>query len=276
MSKEYEAIIRLGSFAGVLGLMMYWEWLTPRRPLASSRRKRWAANLALAFINALTVRLLAPVGVAGIALLAERRQWGLFNHLAVPDWAAVAVSVVLLDFLVYLQHVLFHALPLLWRLHMVHHADLDVDATTGARFHTLEILISLGIKSAAVLLLGAPALAVVIFEVLLSATALFNHGNVRLPAWLDRLARLVLVTPDMHRIHHSMQPAETNSNFGFNLPWWDYLLGTYRAQPAQAHDRMTLGLPDVRGPEVERLDGMLLLPFSAGGAVEEGLSRRLP
>src|SRR5262245_60367996 len=256
--------------------MMYWEQLTPRRPLASLRRKRWAANLALAAINVLTVRLLAPLGVAGIALLAERRQWGLFNYLAVPDWAAVAVSVVLLDFLIYLQHVLFHALPLLWRLHMVHHADPDVDATTGARFHTLEILISLGIKSVAVLLLGAPALAVVIFEVLLSATALFNHGNVRLPAWLDRIARLLLVTPDMHRIHHSAQPAETNSNFGFNLPWWDYLLGTYRARPAQPHDTMALGLPDVRGPQVERLDGMLLLPFNAVRAVDEGLSRRRP
>ena len=173
----------------------------------------------------------------------------------------MVLSVVALDLVIYLQHVLFHAVPLLWRLHMVHHADLDFDTTTGVRFHPIEILLSLGIKAAAVVLLGAPAVAVLIFEVLLNATSLFNHGNVRLPAWLDRLLRLVVVTPEMHRVHHSVHPRETNSNFGFNLPWWDFLFGTYKAQPADGHEGMTVGLAQFRDERVERLHWMLLLPF---------------
>jgi len=181
---------------------------------------------------------------------------------AIPDWLAVAVSVLALDLVVYLQHVMFHAVPLLWRLHMVHHADLDFDATTGVRFHVIEIILSLGIKAAAIVLLGAPAVGVLIFEVLLNATSLFNHGNVRLPAWLDRLLRLVVVTPEMHRVHHSVVARETNSNFGFNLPWWDWLFGTYAAQPAAGHERMTIGLEQYRDERVaDRLHWMLLLPF---------------
>jgi sterol desaturase/sphingolipid hydroxylase (fatty acid hydroxylase superfamily) len=169
---------------------------------------------------------------------------------------------VYLDFAIYLQHVMFHAVPLLWRLHMVHHADLDIDATTGVRFHVLEILISMGIKMAAVVLLGAPALAVLIFEVLLNATSMFSHGNARMPAWLERLLRLFVVTPDMHRVHHSIHPNETNSNFGFNAPWWDYLFGTYKAQPADGHEGMTIGLEQFRDERrADRLHWMLLLPF---------------
>src|SRR5439155_5762739 len=185
----------------------------------------------------------------------------LLNHLALPAWLAIVLSVVALDFLIYVQHVLFHAVPALWRLHMVHHADLDFDVTTGVRFHTLEIVLSMGIKIAAVVLLGVPALAVLIFEVCLNATSMFSHGNVRLPLWLDRGLRLVVVTPEMHRVHHSAAPRETNSNFGFNLPWWDYLLGTYDAQPAEGHEGMTIGLSQFRDDRVEKLHWMLALPF---------------
>jgi sterol desaturase/sphingolipid hydroxylase (fatty acid hydroxylase superfamily) len=197
----------------------------------------------------------------GVALGAEEHGWGLFNNVAVPAWLAVVLAVVALDLIIYLQHVMFHAVPLLWRLHMVHHADLDFDVSTGLRFHTIEILLSMGIKAAAVVLLGAPALGVLIFEVLLNATSMFSHGNVRLPAWLDRVLRLLVVTPDMHRVHHSVDPRETNSNFGFNLPWWDFLLGTYRAQPEAGHEGVTIGLEQFRDERVEQLPWMLLLPF---------------
>jgi sterol desaturase/sphingolipid hydroxylase (fatty acid hydroxylase superfamily) len=257
----HEPAIRLGCFGGVLLLMALWEALAPRRRLTLGRPWRWFSNLGLVGIDTLAARFLAPLGAVGVALLAEERGWGLFHNVAVPDWLAVALSVVALDLAIYLQHVMFHAVPLLWRLHMVHHADLDFDATTGVRFHTFEILLSLGIKAAAVVLLGAPAPAVLAFEVLLNATSLFNHGNVRLPAWLDRPLRLVVVTPEMHRVHHSTRPRETNSNFGFNLPWWDYLFGTYKAQPADGHEGMTIGLAQFRDAWVDRLHWMLLLPF---------------
>jgi sterol desaturase/sphingolipid hydroxylase (fatty acid hydroxylase superfamily) len=258
---RYESLIRLGCFAGVLLLMALWEALAPRRRRSVSRPLRWSSNLGLTALNTLAVRFLVPVGAVGTALVAEQRGWGVLNNVAVPGWLAVVLAVVGLDFFIYLQHVLFHAVPLLWRLHMVHHADLDFDATTGVRFHTIEILLSMGIKMAAVALLGAPALGVVAFEVLLNATSLFNHGNVRLPGWLDRLLRLVVVTPEMHRVHHSAKVSETNSNFGFNLPWWDWLFGTYRPQPAAGHEGMTIGLEQFRDERVERLDCMLALPF---------------
>jgi sterol desaturase/sphingolipid hydroxylase (fatty acid hydroxylase superfamily) len=208
------------------------------------------------------VRLIAPLGVTGVAVLAQSHGWGLFNNAALPDWLAVMVCVVAFDLTLYLQHVMFHAVPLLWRLHMVHHADLDFDVTTGVRFHTFEILLSLGIKSAVALLLGPPVLAVILFEVLLNATSMFGHGNVRMPARLDGLLRWIVVPPDMHRVHHSAVAGETNSNFGFNLSWWDYLLGTYRDQPKTGHDGMTIGLSHLRDErQVERLHSMLLLPF---------------
>jgi sterol desaturase/sphingolipid hydroxylase (fatty acid hydroxylase superfamily) len=258
----HEPIIRLGCFAGVLALMALWEALAPRRRRTVGLGLRWASNLGLAALNTLAVRFLVPLGAVAAALLAQERGWGVLNNLEIPAWLAVALAVVTLDLIIYLQHVMFHAVPLLWRLHMVHHADLDFDATTGVRFHTLEILLSMGIKIAAVVLLGAPALAVVAFEVLLNATSLFNHGNIYLPRWLDRLLRLVVVTPEMHRVHHSVIPRETNSNFGFNLPWWDFLFGTYRAQPAAGHEDMTIGLEQVRDEkQADRLHWMLLLPF---------------
>jgi sterol desaturase/sphingolipid hydroxylase (fatty acid hydroxylase superfamily) len=197
----------------------------------------------------------------GLALLGEARGWGLLNTLALPDWLSLALAVLLLDLVIYLQHVMFHAVPALWRLHRMHHADLDLDVTTGARFHPIEILLSMGLKLAAVAALGAPALAVLVFEVLLNATAMFNHANLKIPVALDRVLRWVIVTPDMHRVHHSVVPRETNSNFGFNLPWWDRLLGTYRAQPAAGHEAMTIGLEAFRAPRDLRLDRMLVQPF---------------
>jgi sterol desaturase/sphingolipid hydroxylase (fatty acid hydroxylase superfamily) len=258
---HYEAVIRLGCFGGVLLLMALWEVLAPRRRLTVSRPVRWSNHLGLVGLNSLAVRFLIPLGAVGTALLTQEHGWGLLNNVALPAWLSVVLAVVALDFFIYLQHVLFHAVPLLWRLHMVHHADLDFDTTTGVRFHTLEILLSMGIKMAAVVLLGAPALAVVLFEVLLNATSMFNHGNVWLPRWLDRVLRLVVVTPEMHRVHHSINPRETNSNFGFNLPWWDFLFGTYRAQPAGGHEGMTIGLAQFRDVWVERLHWLLALPF---------------
>jgi len=257
----HEPIIRLGSFASVLALMALAEVLAPRRRLTVGRHPRWLSNLGLVALDTLAVRLLLPLGAVGMAVLAQERGWGLVNNLDLPGWLAVTLSVLALDLVIYLQHVLFHAVPVLWRLHMVHHADLDFDVTTGVRFHTLEILLSMGLKLAAVVLLGAPALGVLIFEVLLNATSMFSHTNVRMPAWLDRVLRLIVVTPDMHRVHHSVAVRETNSNFGFNVPWWDYLLGTYRAQPADGHEGMTIGLEQFRDDRVERLHWMLLLPF---------------
>jgi sterol desaturase/sphingolipid hydroxylase (fatty acid hydroxylase superfamily) len=270
----YEPWIRLGSFTGVLLLLTVWELLAPRRRRMTRTLPRWLSNLGLATVNTVAVRFLVPLSAVGAAFLAEERRWGALPNVAVPDWLKVLLAVVALDFIIYLQHVLFHAVPALWRLHMVHHADLDLDATSGVRFHTVEILLSMGIKVAGVVVLGAPALAVVLFEVLLNATSMFNHANVRLSRGLDRLLRLVLVTPDMHRVHHSVHVRETNSNFGFNLPWWDYLLGTYRDQPADGHEGMALGLGWLRD---ERRTGwlhrMLLLPFlGQGGGVP--ISRR--
>ena len=258
-----EAGIRLISFGGVLLTLMLWERLAPRRPLGVGKPLRWASNLGLVGVNSLLVRLVAPLGVMGVALWADAREVGLFHTVAAPPWVAVVCSVVLLDLAIYLQHVMFHAVPLLWRLHMVHHADLDFDVTTGVRFHTIEILLSIGIKAAVILLLGAPAIAVLIFEVLLNATSMFNHSNVRIPLGIDRWLRWMVVTPDMHRVHHSVHVRETNSNFGFNLPWWDRLLGTYRDQPTDGHTGMVVGLSQFRDErQVDRLHRMLLLPWT--------------
>lgn len=253
--------MRLGCFAGVLLLLALLERFAPRRETPPGKPMRWVNHLSLAAINTLAARLLLPLSAFVVALLAEERGWGLLNYIAIPAWLAIPIAVVALDLAIYGQHVLFHHVPLLWRLHMVHHADRELDATTGLRFHTLEMLLSLVIKSAAVIVLGAPALAVVIFEIVLNATSLFNHANLNLPGWLDRLLRLVLVTPDMHRIHHSVYKQETDSNFGFNLPWWDHLFGTYRAQPIEPHTRMQLGLAQFREAPVGRLAWILAAPF---------------
>jgi len=256
-----EPLIRGAAFALVLLAMALWEVLASRRPQWISRRQRWPGNLLLVALNTLLVRLLFPLAGVGAALVAAEQGWGLFNLIALPMWLAVVASVIALDMAIYFQHRLFHAAPWLWRLHRMHHADLEFDVTTGLRFHPLEILISMGIKLAMVTLLGAPALAVLIFEVLLNATSMFNHGNVRLPTGIDRGLRLLVVTPDMHRVHHSIIRRETDSNFGFNLPWWDRLFGTYRDQPAAGHLGMTIGIEDFREAHDLRLDRMLLQPF---------------
>jgi sterol desaturase/sphingolipid hydroxylase (fatty acid hydroxylase superfamily) len=263
-----DAAVRLLPFVGVLLVLAVLEALLPRRRPSAPKGKRWANNLALVALNTLAARVLLPAGAVGMALYVESRGWGLLPELGLPYWLAVALTVVALDFVIYLQHVLFHAVPALWRLHRVHHADLDFDASTGLRFHTIEIVISLGIKLAAVALLGPPALGVLLFEVLLNATAMFSHANLKLPVWLDRALRLVVVTPDMHRVHHSADVRETDSNFGFNLPWWDYLLGTYRAQPAAGHEAMTVGLSEFRDERVLRLPWMLASPFAPDGRPE--------
>ena len=259
-----EPLIRLGVFAAVLTLLMAWELLAPRRQLTVGRGRRWPGNVGVVLIDTLLVRLLFPTAAVGLALVAEAKGWGLLNLVAAPDWLALLATIILLDLIIYAQHVLFHAAPLLWRLHRMHHADLDIDVTTGVRFHPVEILLSMVIKLGAVVVLGAPALGVMIFEVLLNATSMFNHSNVRLPVGVDRWLRRILVTPDMHRVHHSIVTRETNSNFGFNLPWWDWLFGTYRAQPAAGHVAMTIGLPQFRDPSELRLDRMLLQPLRRG------------
>ncbi|MEW6220195.1 MAG: sterol desaturase family protein [Thermodesulfobacteriota bacterium] len=258
---ESELIIRLGGFLGAFLACALWERLAPRRPLSAGRRLRWLANLGVTLLNSMALRLLFPVLAVGSAAAAAARGWGLLNNYPLPGWLAVITSLVLLDFVIYVQHVLFHTLPLLWRLHMVHHADLDVDVTTGLRFHPLEIMLSMLIKIATVLLIGAPVLSVLVFEVVLNATSIFNHSNAAMRPALDRVLRLLVVTPDMHRVHHSVTIRETNSNFGFNLPWWDRIMGTYRPQPVAGHTGMTIGLAQFRPPQPQGLGWMLLLPF---------------
>ncbi len=257
-----ELPIRLGFFFGIFALMAVWEIFAPRRTLTVPKTVRWTNNLGLVVFNSLILRLLFPVAAVGVALFAEQHGWGLLNYYETLFPLAILIAVVAMDFVIWLQHVMVHAIPLLWRLHRVHHADLDFDVTTGVRFHTLEIILSMLIKFATILLLGPPVVAVVIFEVLLNATAMFNHGNIRLPLQVDRILRWIIITPDMHRVHHSVEDDETNSNFGFNLPWWDRLFGTYRDQPRETHEKMTIGIHKYRDPkQVNRLPEMLLLPF---------------
>ncbi|RPH50998.1 MAG: sterol desaturase family protein [Lysobacterales bacterium] len=259
-----EWAIRFGAFASVSVAMALWEVWAPRRRLAVGRGRRWPNNLGVVALDTLIVRILFPTAAVGVALVCEARGWGVFNALALPFGVATVVSVILLDLAIYLQHVLFHAVPALWRLHRMHHADLDFDVTTGVRFHPVEIVLSMLIKFGVVVLLGAPALAVLIFEVLLNATSMFNHSNVAIPPTADRILRLLVVTPDMHRVHHSILRSETNSNFGFNFPWGDRLFGTYRSQPKEGHDGMTIGIESFRDPAELRLDRMLLQPLREG------------
>jgi sterol desaturase/sphingolipid hydroxylase (fatty acid hydroxylase superfamily) len=257
----HEQAIRLGFFLGVLAIMAAWEAAAPRRRRNIPRLLRWPNNLAVVAIDTVLVRLAFPVAAVALALLAETRGWGLLNSIALPWWLSFALAVALLDLAIYLQHVMFHAVPALWRLHRMHHADLEIDVTTGVRFHPVEILLSMGLKLAVVAALGPPAAAVLVFEVLLNATSMFNHSNVHLPESLDHLLRLIVVTPDMHRVHHSIRVKETNSNFGFNLPWWDRLFGTYRAQPKDGHEAMTIGIEQFRQRRDLWLDRMLIQPL---------------
>ena len=259
---EREAVLRLSCFAAVFVAMCLWEIAAPRRPLSVSKLQRWTHNIGLLFLNSLVLRVLFPAAAVGIAYTTAVSGWGLFNRVDLPYWFEVLVAVLLLDLAIYLQHVLMHRVPLLWRLHRVHHADLDIDMTTGSRFHTLEIIVSMLIKWVVIFLLGPALLAVLIFETLLNGMAVFNHANVRLPGTIDRLLRLLLITPDVHRVHHSILRHETNSNYGFNLSIWDRAFGTYIDQPEKGHSAMTIGIPEFRDPEqVDKLPGMLTLPF---------------
>jgi sterol desaturase/sphingolipid hydroxylase (fatty acid hydroxylase superfamily) len=257
----HEAGIRLTFFCAVLAIMIGWEFAAPRRRLSAPVAVRWCSNLGLVIVSALLVRLAFPLVAVGTAAIAAERGWGLFNWVPAPSWLAIAVSVVALDLAIYAQHVVFHKVPALWRLHRMHHSDVDIDATTGVRFHPVEIALSMAIKMAMILILGAPAVAVVIFEVLLNATAMFNHGNVELPQTVDRALRLVVVTPDFHRVHHSVYRDETDSNYGFNLSVWDRLFRTYRPQPRDGHETMTIGLDIFRDPRQRYLDKLLIQPF---------------
>lgn len=258
---DNELLIRLGFFFGILVVMFLWELIAPRRPLTTSKIIRWFSNLGLVLIDSIVVRLFFPTALAGIALLVQQRGWGLFNQFELPYLLKIIFSVLVLDLVIYLQHIMFHSVPLFWRLHMVHHTDMDFDVTTGVRFHPIEILLSMGIKMIVVVLIGAPAVAVLIFEIILNGTSMFNHGNVHYSQNIDSILRLLVVTPEMHRVHHSTIRWETNSNLGFNFPWWDRLFGTYRDQPAKGHLEMTIGLDQYKEPNKLTLPWLLVLPF---------------
>ena len=257
-----ELLVRLGAFAGVFALMALWEVLAPRRQPITGRRRRWPSNLGIVVFNTLLLRLSFPVTAVGIAMFAQQHQWGVLHYIALPAWAHVTVAFVLLDLAIYVQHRLFHIVPVFWRLHRMHHADTEFDLTNGLRFHPLEIVLSMLIKFAVIVAIGAPAAAVLVFEVVLNATSIFNHANACLPLWLDRHLRWFLVTPDMHRVHHSVHRQETDSNFGFNLPWWDRLFRTYCAQPQDGHVGMQIGLHEFRNPKWLRLDRLLWQPWA--------------
>jgi sterol desaturase/sphingolipid hydroxylase (fatty acid hydroxylase superfamily) len=257
----YEPLLRLAAFIGVFVLMAAWEYFAPRRAPQFRRRARWPHNIALLLIDIAVVRVVVPGVAITVALAGELNGWGLFNVVQPPVWIGIPVAVAFLDLVIYFQHVAFHAVPTLWRLHRVHHTDLDFDVTTGTRFHPVEILISTGIKCAAVAAIGAPVVAVLAFELLLNASSMFNHGNVLIAPSVDRWMRWFVVTPDMHRVHHSIVFNETSSNFGFTLPFWDRLLGTYRDQPARGHDDMTIGVDAFRSENDLRVDRLLIQPF---------------
>ncbi|OGR90623.1 MAG: hypothetical protein A3J74_05845 [Elusimicrobia bacterium RIFCSPHIGHO2_02_FULL_57_9] len=259
MNREY--MLRIGFFFGIFVLVALWEAVAARRKLGAPKAARWIGNLGIVLLNTLAVYWLLPVTAVGLAALSQARGWGVLNNFPLPDGPALILGVIALDIAIYLQHVMFHAVPILWRLHRVHHVDLDFDVTTGLRFHPIEIVLSMLIKLAVVAFLGPSPLAVLIFEILLNGTSMFNHGNIKIPQSLDRALRLFVVTPDMHRVHHSILVRETNSNFGFNLPWWDRLFGTYRSQPAAGHEGMSIGISEFRDGRSWNLPWMLAIPF---------------
>ncbi|MBI4042079.1 MAG: sterol desaturase family protein [Deltaproteobacteria bacterium] len=256
-----ELAVRLICFAAIFAVIAGWEFQNPRRKLASSKFWRWFSNLSIVAINTLLVRLILPIAAYDMAFIARSHHWGILNQWDLPLWVSALLSVIALDFAIYLQHVMFHAVPIFWRFHMMHHSDLDFDVTTGIRFHPIEILLSMLIKMGVVTIIGAPPIGVLLFEVLLNATSIFNHGNVALWPPLDKYLRLLVVTPEMHRVHHSVIAGETNSNFGFNFPWWDRLFATYQAQPKFGHLRMTIGLHQFRDSKKLTLPHLLALPF---------------
>lgn len=263
-SANIEIISRLSAFASVLIILALAESWWPRRPRKLPRILRWSANFGMLALNTLIIRLILPVSIAGFALYVEQQGYGLLNLVNLPVWLKIIIAVLALDLVIWAQHVAFHRVPWLWRLHRMHHADTEFDLSTGIRFHPIEIILSALIKLAAVAALGAPAMAVIVFEILLNATAMFNHANLAVPQTLDRALRLFVVTPDMHRVHHSIHSDEHDRNFGFNLPWWDYLFRTYKAQPRDGHERMIIGLGRFRDRKEALIDRMLTQPFREG------------
>ena len=253
--------IRIGWYLSVLILMALWELRAPRRPLTVSKLCRWGGNLTIMALNTVIARLAFMGGAVAVAITGEERGWGLLHLLDGPVWLETAMAIVALDFIIYWQHRVFHLVPVFWRFHMMHHSDLDLDVTSGVRFHPVEIVLSLLVKAVAIMAVGASPLAVVIFEVVLNATSLFNHSNVVMPQGLDRALRWMVVTPDMHRIHHSADVRETNSNYGFNVPWWDRLFGTYCPEPALGQMSMKIGLEHLDSPVCLNLFKMLRFPF---------------
>ena len=266
--------IRISFFLGIFGIVAIWEFIAPRRVLSIPKGIRWMNNLGITVLNTVILRILFPAAAVGVAALAETQGWGVINYLEIPYLLAIISTVIIMDAVIYFQHVLVHSVPMLWRLHRVHHADLDFDVTTGARFHPIEIILSMFIKFSTIIILGPPIIAVLIFELLLNATSMFNHGNIHIPTHIDRYLRWFIVTPDMHRVHHSIEVDETNSNFGFNLPWWDRLFGTYRNQPRAGHEQMTIGIDTFRDRQhCTWLSGMLAMPF-IGKITDYAINRR--
>lgn len=270
---DNEPAIRLTFFFGIFIVMALWELAAPRRELKTSKPVRWLSNLGIVAINTFLVRFLFPTAAVGMAFVAKEGGWGFFNNVEISQWFAIAISVIFLDSVIYFQHVLFHGVPALWRLHRVHHTDLDYDVTTGARFHPIEIILSMLIKLAVVIAIGAPPVAVLLFEIILNGTAMFNHSNVRLPIAIDQVLRGIIVTPDMHRVHHSVEDHEANSNFGFALSVWDHAFGTYLAQPEKGHLDMEIGIHGFRDPAKLTLPHMLTLPF-VGKVTGYAINRR--
>lgn len=259
---ENESTLRLSAFLLVFLVVAIFEWVFPRRKLQLPKAKRWLQHLVLLVVNALLVRLFFPMAAVGAAILAQKQGWGLFNVWPLHPLVNTLLAVVLLDLAIYTQHILFHYIPWLWRIHRVHHADLDFDVTTGLRFHPVEILLSMLIKFAVIIALGAPAIAVLIFELILNTMSMFNHSNIHLSRTADKVLRSALVTPDMHRVHHSTISNEMNTNYGFCLSYWDRLFKTYKKQPTEGHQAMTIGLDYYQNErETNRLIGMLLLPL---------------
>lgn len=261
---DNEIYVRLGFFLGIFAFMAVWEVVAPRRVLNISKISRWYNNITITFLNSVVLRLFFPVTALGVALIAKERGWGILNMFEIGDWTAGIIAIAALDLVIYLQHRLFHSVQALWRIHMVHHTDIDIDVTTGTRFHPFEIILSMIIKMITIVIIGASAWSVLTFEVLLNGTSMFNHGNAFISLRIDSILRKFIVTPDMHRVHHSVLIDETNNNFGFNLPWWDHLLGTYRDQPAEGHQGMTIGLSNFRDPNHLTLPNILALPVIRG------------
>lgn len=269
---EHETIIRLSVFIGIFVLMALCELIIPRRPLTTSKTRRWFTNIGLTALNSIFISLIPALLAVGMAYKAADNGWGILNHFSLPPTLAIVITIVVFDCLIYWQHVFFHKIPILWRLHRVHHSDVDLDVTSGARFHTIEIFLSMLIKLLAIRIIGPPAMGILLFEVILNGSAMFNHSNIRLPLSIDRILRKVMVTPDMHRVHHSVYRDETDSNYGFFLPWWDYLFTTYTAQPRDGHDGMTIGLHEFRAPRDQYLDRILMQPFTTPPTEDEGES----